>query len=289
MYKKAPFKPDSRPKSSADRSPGEARLVLLHKPFRVLCQFSPHEGKTTLADVLGAAGNGDGKQFSGLYPAGRLDFDSEGLLLLTSHGPWQARVAHPRHKLRKTYWVQVEGVADEEALARLRAGVMLNDGAARAVSVRHLDAAPDVGERVPPVRYRAQIPTDWLEIVLDEGRNRQVRRMTAAVGLPTLRLIRVAIGPWRLDGLAGGAWREVPRAEAEAVLGPVRATREDAVSETGRRNASAPPPRHRTPSRPPRPDDRPPTRASRTAPASSGRPSATRPPRTPRGDGRTPR
>ncbi|MEL0027666.1 MAG: pseudouridine synthase [Perlucidibaca sp.] len=210
MHKKEPFTPISRPKSKQAGTTARARLVLLHKPFQVLCQFSPHEGKTTLSDVFASHQDGASKQFSGLYPAGRLDFDSEGLLLLTNHGPWQARVAHPRHKLRKTYWAQVEGLADDEALTRLCAGVVLNDGAARALSVRRLGAAAaDIAPRDPPVRYRARIPTDWLEIVLDEGRNRQVRRMTAAVGLPTLRLVRWRIGGWEIGDLGLGEWREV--------------------------------------------------------------------------------
>lgn len=195
-----------------------ARLILLHKPFQVLCQFSAHEGKQTLADVLYSGQSNLQRQFSGFYPAGRLDFDSEGLLLLTNHGQWQARVAHPRYKLQKTYWAQVEGVVTDEAVSALCAGVVLNDGPAKAVRARRLDA-PVVGERVPPIRYRGQIPTSWVELVLDEGRNRQVRRMTAAVGFPTLRLIRVGIGPWRLDDLVTGDWREVPASEARAVLG----------------------------------------------------------------------
>lgn len=256
----------------------QARLVLLHKPCMVLCQFSAHEGKRTLSDVFAASGSAACKQKSGLYPAGRLDFDSEGLLLLTDHGPWQARVAHPKHKLEKTYWAQVEGMISEEALRQLRTGVMLNDGAARAVRVRALEREPDLPPRDPPIRVRREIPVAWLEIVLDEGRNRQVRRMTAAVGLPTLRLVRVAIGPWRLDGLAPGEAREVPLAEVVGVLGaPVF------------RAASEQPPRHRSPSpRPTRPGPAA-TRASRTAPASSGRPSAKTPPRKPRDGGRSPR
>ncbi len=288
MHKKEPFPPADRPKLKPGPVSEAVRLVLLHKPFQVLCQFSPHEDKQTLSDVFASHKDGANKQYSGLYPAGRLDFDSEGLLLLTNHGPWQARVAHPRHKLHKTYWVQVEGQVDAEALQRLREGVMLNDGAARAVSVRHLETAPTVAPRIPPVRYRALIPTDWLEIVLDEGRNRQVRRMTAAVGLPTLRLIRVGIGPWRLDNLAAGELRELSVAEATTVLGPPRPT--PTASRPDRREPSSEPPtRHRTPSRPPTRGDHPPTRASRTAPASSGHPSATRPPRKRHDGGQTPR
>lgn len=257
-----------------------ARLVLLYKPFQVLCQFSAHEGKQTLSDVFETSGSAACKQKSGLYPAGRLDFDSEGLLLLTNHGPWQARVAHPRHKLAKTYWVQVEGTVSDEAMQRLCTGVMLNDGAAQAVSARRLDDEPALPARHPPIRERRNIPTGWLEIVLDEGRNRQVRRMTAAVGLPTLRLVRVAIGPWRLDELLPGEAREVAPEAAAAVLGAP-------VFRSGA--ASAPAPRHRSSSpRPtrPAPDA---TRASRTGPASSARPSATTPPRKPHGGGRSPR
>lgn len=298
MYKKEPFTPGHRPKSNPGPVPDAARLVLLHKPFQVLCQFSSHEGKQTLSDVFASHKDGANKQYSGLYPAGRLDFDSEGLLLLTNHGPWQARVAHPRHKLPKTYWVQVEGVINEDALTRLREGIMLNDGAAHAVSVRHLSPAPEVAPRTPPVRYRAQIPTDWLEIVLDEGRNRQVRRMTAAVGLPTLRLIRVAIGPWRLDGMAAGDWREVAARDVERVLGPALSAasgryppQREPTQPAGHQQdqSSAPQRPHQTPSRPPTRDDRPATPASRTAPASSGHPSATKPPRKPRFGGPRPR
>lgn len=222
MHKLTPPDRQHRPRSRHVQAAQPARLLLLHKPFQVLCQFSEHEGKPTLADVLHSGQRGAGKQFSGLYPAGRLDFDSEGLLLLTNHGPWQARVAHPRHKLQKTYWAQVEGMITDEALLALRTGVVLNDGPACAISARQVPdraIAEQVGERNPPIRYRAQIPTSWIELVLDEGRNRQVRRMTAAVGLPTLRLIRVAIGPWRLENLAVGDWREVPESEARSVLG----------------------------------------------------------------------
>lgn len=145
----------------------------------------------------------------GVYPAGRLDRDSEGLLLLTNDGRLQARIADPRHKLPKTYWVQVEGTPDEEQLRRLREGVTLNDGPTLPAEARLLDE-PTLWERVPPVRFRKSVPTHWLELVIREGRNRQVRRMTAAVGLPTLRLVRVRIGPWSLDGLGLGEWREVP-------------------------------------------------------------------------------
>ncbi len=179
----------------------EPRLVLFNKPFRVLSQFRDREGRTTLA------------QFGlppGVYPAGRLDYDSEGLMVLTDHGPWQARISHPRHKMRKTYWVQVEGEPDAARLRRLRQGVQLKDGPARALEAQRMAPPSALWPRHPPIRHRLRVPTAWLRITLDEGRNRQVRRMTAAVGLPTLRLIRVAIGPWRLDGLQPGQWRLVP-------------------------------------------------------------------------------
>ena len=144
----------------------------------------------------------------GVYVAGRLDADSEGLLLLTNDGKLQARISDPRFKMEKTYWVQVEGRPDEAALAALRAGVRLNDGPTRPARARLLDPPPAVWDRDPPIRVRQAIPTAWIELAISEGRNRQVRRMTAAVGLPTLRLVRAAIGPHTLDGLAPGTWRE---------------------------------------------------------------------------------
>ena len=177
-----------------------SRLVLLNKPYGVLCQFSDEAGRPTLKDHV---------PVPGVYAAGRLDTDSEGLLLLTDDGALQHRIADPRHKLPKTYLVQVEGEPDEAALERLCAGLDLGDFRTRPCEARAV-AEPDwLWPRDPPVRFRKTVPTAWLEIVLREGKNRQVRRMTAKVGLPTLRLIRVAIGPWRLDGLAPGQWREV--------------------------------------------------------------------------------
>lgn len=176
-----------------------ARLLLLNKPYLVLCQFRDKDGRPTLADHV---------TVPGVYPAGRLDHDSEGLLLLTDDGQLQARIADPRWKLPKTYWAQVEGEISDEALAQLATGVMLNDGPTLPAQARRLPD-PVLWERHPPIRQRARIPTSWVELVLREGRNRQVRRMTAAVGFPTLRLVRVAIGPWRVDGLAPGEWREV--------------------------------------------------------------------------------
>jgi len=178
-------------------------IYLLHKPFRMLSQFTDRgagdgEQRATLADII---------KVPNIYPAGRLDYDSEGLLLLSDDGELIHRIAHPQHKQPKTYWVQVEGDPDVTALEALRKGVTLNDGPTRPAKVRRLDAPP-VGPRVPPVRERRHIPTRWLELTISEGRNRQVRRMTAEVGYPTLRLIRVAIGAWRLDGLAPGEWRK---------------------------------------------------------------------------------
>jgi len=178
-----------------------SRLILLNKPYGVLCQFTDETGRATLKDHVAVPG---------VYAAGRLDTDSEGLLLLTDDGALQHRIADPRHKLPKTYLVQVEGEPDEAALAQLRAGVDLGDFVTRPCEARSV-AEPDwLWPRDPPVRFRKTVPTAWLEIVLREGKNRQVRRMTAKVGLPTLRLVRVAIGDWSLDGLLPGQSREVP-------------------------------------------------------------------------------
>jgi len=181
-------------------------VILLNKPFDVLCQFTDAEGRATLADFV------DRK---GFYPAGRLDRDSEGLVVLTNDGRLQAVIADPRYKLAKTYWVQVEGEITDEALEQLCCGVILNDGPTLPCDARRIAEPEDLWERVPPVRFRKAIPTSWLALTLREGRNRQVRRMTAAVGFPTLRLIRWAVGPWTLEGLAPGAWRF---AEAAAMV-----------------------------------------------------------------------
>jgi 23S rRNA pseudouridine2457 synthase len=181
-----------------------SRILLFNKPYGVICQFSPSESSKggmhpTLADYIA---------LPDFYPAGRLDTDSEGLLLLTDDGKLQHRITDPRHKLPKTYWVQVEGTPDEAALEKLRKGVMLNDGPTLPADARLMAEPANLWPRNPPVRFRKAIPTNWLELSIREGRNRQVRRMTAAAGYPTLRLIRYAIGMWSLDGLAPGAWRE---------------------------------------------------------------------------------
>jgi 23S rRNA pseudouridine2457 synthase len=172
-----------------------SRIVRFNKPYGVLSQFTPEGRWRGLRDFI---------DIPGVYVAGRLDADSEGLLLLTNDGRLQARIADPRFKMEKIYWVQVEGVPNEAALAALRHGVVLNDGPTRPARARLMDPPPDLWERDPPVRFRQAIPTRWIELAIKEGRNRQVRRMTAAVGFPTLRLIRAAIGPHTLDGLAPG-------------------------------------------------------------------------------------
>lgn len=190
------------PRTPSARRPAQAapRLLLLNKPFDVLTQFSDNQGRATLKDFV---------DVPGVYAAGRLDRNSEGLLLLTNDGRLQAHIADPRHKMPKTYWVQIEGEPDESQLDALRTGVELNDGPTRPAEVLRLDE-PDLWDRHPPIRFRRNIPTAWLEVTIREGRNRQVRRMTAAVGLPTLRLVRTRIGPWSLDGLQPGQWRETP-------------------------------------------------------------------------------
>lgn len=177
-----------------------SRLILFNKPHGVICQFSPEGGKRTLKDFI---------DVPGVYAAGRLDTDSEGLLVLTDDGALQHRITDPRSKQPKTYLVQVEGEPDEAALAALRAGGLdLGDFRTQPCEARRVPEPDWLWPRDPPVRFRKSVPTAWLEIVLREGKNRQVRRMTARVGLPTLRLVRTAIGPWSLEGLAPGQWRQ---------------------------------------------------------------------------------
>jgi 23S rRNA pseudouridine2457 synthase len=186
-----------------------ARVVLFNKPYLVLCQFTDSRGRATLGDYI---------PLPRVYPAGRLDFDSEGLVLLTDDGGLQSRISTPTNEIHKTYWVQVEGIPAADALRRLSDGVRLRDGMTKPARVALIDP-PEVWPRTPPIRERRFMPTAWLSIVLIEGRNRQVRRMTAAVGYPTLRLIRRAVGPWELGALKPGEWREtrVPR-DWESIL-----------------------------------------------------------------------
>jgi 23S rRNA pseudouridine2457 synthase len=184
-------------------------LVLLNKPFRVLSAFTDERGRDTLARYI---------DLPGVYAAGRLDYDSEGLLALTDDGRLQAAIAEPRQKLPKTYYAQVEGIVDDAALARLRQGVAIRGHTARALEASTI-AEPDwLWPRDPPIRFRRNVPDSWLRITIDEGRNRQVRRMSAAVGLPVLRLIRTRIGPWCLEGLQPGEYRTIPTANAWQML-----------------------------------------------------------------------
>ena len=171
-----------------------SRVILFNKPFGVLSQFTGEDGQNTLADYI---------RIPKVYAAGRVDKDSEGLLVLTDDGALQDRIASPKHKMTKTYWVQVEGEPDQKSMDALRQGVKLKDGFTKPAKV-NLISEPDVWPRVPPIRERKSIPTSWLEIRMKEGRNRQVRRMTAAVGYPTLRLIRYSVGSWTIDGIDSG-------------------------------------------------------------------------------------
>ena len=185
-----------------------SRVILFNKPFGTVCRFGQEEGRYTLGDWL---------DIPRVYPAGRLDRDSEGLVVLSDDGRLAHRITHPKRKLSKTYWLQVEGTPDTQALETLGQGVALRETTTRPARVRSISAPESLWERDPPIRYRAQIPTAWLELELREGRNRQVRRMTAAVGHPTLRLVRVAVGDWVLGTLQPGEWREatIPPALAE--------------------------------------------------------------------------
>lgn len=185
-----------------------SRLILFNKPYGVLSQFTDEGGgRPTLAQWIA---------IPRVRPAGRLDYDSEGLLVLTDSGSLQARIADPKFKLWKTYWVQVEGIPDEKALEALRMGIALNDGMTRPAKVDHFTPPATLWSRDPPIRYRASIPTHWIELSIREGRNRQVRRMTAAVGHPTLRLIRARVGDWSLEGILPGEYRELMLKEPDA-------------------------------------------------------------------------
>jgi 23S rRNA pseudouridine2457 synthase len=206
------------------------RLLLFNKPFQVLTQFTSSDGKATLADFVSAPG---------MYPAGRLDYDSEGLVLLTDWPALQTKIAHPKWKAPKTYLAQVEGEPTKAALDALRRGVLLNDGPTLPAEVELIDEPQWLWARTPPIRFRKAIPTNWLRLTIREGRNRQVRRMTAAVGYPTLRLVRWSVGPWTLEGLQPGESRAVPDAEIMQFMADGRSP-DRPVS----RRAGRPPGRH---------------------------------------------
>ena len=206
--------PADRSRSASVAAPVRPEIVLFNKPFGVLCQFSRDgSAKPTLADFV---------PIPDVYPAGRLDADSEGLVILTADGALQARIANPRYRFVKTYCVQVDGVPTPAQLAALAGGVDLGDFVTAPASARPISEPPGLWPRMPPIRFRKALPTSWLELELAEGRNRQVRRMTAAVGLPTLRLIRYGVGPWSVDGLEPGAWRREMAPAAVLSSRPVR-------------------------------------------------------------------
>jgi 23S rRNA pseudouridine2457 synthase len=200
-----------RPKKPPEHPPAPPRMryLLFHKPYEVLCQFTPEGGKACLKDHV---------KVEGVYPCGRLDWDSEGLVLLTNDGPLIERMLAPRSKLAKVYWVQVEGIPDEAALKALRDGVAIEGKPTLPARVERFPKGDSLPARSVPIRFRKSVPTAWLKISIIEGRNRQIRKMTAAVGHPTLRLIRYAIGPFTLDGLETGQWRELSEAEVRSKL-----------------------------------------------------------------------
>lgn len=174
-------------------------LILFNKPFNVLCQFTDKEGRKTISDFI---------PYKNVYPAGRLDYDSEGLVILTDDGKFQNEISDPQFKMLKTYWVQVENIPEDSDLNKLRSGVELKDGITKPAKVKLIEP-PKIWDRVAPIRQRKNIPTSWLEISITEGRNRQVRRMTAAIGYPTLRLIRYSIGKWNINGIMNGGFKLV--------------------------------------------------------------------------------
>ena len=174
-----------------------SKIILFNKPYGVLCQFTDKQGRPTLADYI---------KDNNVYAAGRLDMDSEGLVVLTDDGKLQHKITEPKNKMEKTYWVQVEGDISDEALQALTTGIELNDGKTRSAKAKRMKQPASLWPRVPPIRERKSIPTSWLELSIKEGRNRQVKRMTAAVGFPTLRLIRYRVGSWTIDGIASGEY-----------------------------------------------------------------------------------
>ncbi|RDH82509.1 MAG: pseudouridine synthase [endosymbiont of Galathealinum brachiosum] len=176
-----------------------SQLILFNKPYGVICQFSPHEKHQSLSEYI---------SIKDIYPAGRLDHDSEGLLLLTDNGKLQHKISDPKNKMKKTYWVQVDKEITPDAIEQLRKGVMLKDGKTKPAQARIISEPENLWSRDPPVRFRKNIPTSWIELTISEGKNRQVRRMTAAVGFPTLRLIRYQIGCWNLDNISPGKYIE---------------------------------------------------------------------------------
>lgn len=244
-------------------------LVLFNKPFEVLCQFSPDGDKRTLAEFI---------RIPSVYSAGRLDFDSEGLMILTNNGKLQQAISHPRFKLPKTYWVQLEGEITDQALRQLREGVQLNDGMTLPAEARRI-SPPAVWDRNPPIRERRNIPTSWVELIIKEGRNRQVRRMTAATGFPTLRLIRAAIGHWTVADMVPGEYRLLgvealspalrKLIESEkSVTSAKKSTHEKSLVNGSSDRAHA----HRSRAHPPKRPSRPSAPSSRKAPRSSGNP-----------------